>query len=82
MTTSLMKEVLLWCVVLNYAVLLIWSGTFIFARDWMYRLHTRWFKLSAESFDAANYVGLAVYKIGILLFNLMPWIALCMAISR
>ncbi|SFR95088.1 hypothetical protein SAMN05216570_1121 [Dyella sp. OK004] len=79
MTTSLMKDVLLWCVVLNYAVLLIWSGVFIFARGWMYRVHTRWFKLSAETFDAANYLGLAVYKIGILLFNLMPWIALCLA---
>lgn len=29
MTTNLMKDVLLWCVVLNYAILLIWSGTFI-----------------------------------------------------
>lgn len=76
MTLPELKQFLLWCAGLNYAVLLIWSGVLIFAHDWMYRLHCRWFKLSVETFDALNYAGLAVYKIGILLLNLMPWIAL------
>jgi uncharacterized protein DUF6868 len=76
MTISLVKEMLLGCVIFNYAILLIWSGAFVFARNWMYRVHSRWFKLSDETFDALNYLGLAIYKIGILLFNLAPWIAL------
>jgi hypothetical protein len=76
MTISLVKEMLLGCVIFNYAILLIWSGVFVFARSWMYRMHSRWFKLSDETFDALNYLGLAIYKIGILLFNLAPWIAL------
>lgn len=79
MTTALMKDVLLWCVGLNYAVLLVWSGTFIFARGWMYRLHSRWFRLSDEAFDAVHYGGLAIYEIGILLFNLVPLLALWLA---
>lgn len=79
MTINAIRDTLLWCAGLNYAVLLVWSGTFIFARDWMYRMHSRWFKLSGETFDAMHYGGLAVYKIGILLFNLVPWIALCLA---
>ena len=78
MTTNDIKHVLLWCVGLNYAILLIWSGVFIFAHDWMYRIHTRWFKLSVETFDATHYAGLAVYKIGIILLNLVPFIALCL----
>jgi len=77
-TTNDIKHVLLWCVGLNYAILLIWSGVFIFAHDWMYRIHTRWFKLSVETFDATHYAGLAVYKIGIILLNLVPFIALCL----
>jgi hypothetical protein len=72
------KHVLLWCAVLNYLVLLLWSAVFIFAHDWMYRLHGRWFRLSVETFDALNYGGLAVYKIGILLLNVVPLIALCL----
>jgi hypothetical protein len=70
------KDVLLWCVGLNYAVLIIWFSVFIFAHDWMYGLHGRWFKISVETFDAIHYAGLAVYKIGILLLNLVPFVAL------
>jgi hypothetical protein len=77
-TTNEIKNVLLWSAGLNYAILFIWSGAFIFAHDWMYRLHGRWFRLSVETFDAMNYAGLAVYKIGILLLNLAPWAALCL----
>jgi hypothetical protein len=75
-TTNEIKHLLLWCVVLNYAVLIIWFGVFVFAHDWMYRLHTRWFKLSVETFNAMHYAGLSVYKIGILLLNLVPLVAL------
>ena len=57
----------------------IWFGVFVFAHDWMYRMHSRWFKLSVETFDAIHYAGLAVYEIGILLVNLVPLVAVCLA---
>ena len=76
MTTNEFKHFLLWCVGLNYALLFIWFGAFIFAHDCMYRMHGRWFKLSIDTFDAIHYAGLAVYKIGIILLNLVPLIAL------
>lgn len=79
MTMTGIKEVLLWCVGLNYAILLIWAGVFICAHDWLYRLHGRWFKLSVETFDALHYGGLAVYKVGVILFCLVPWLALYLA---
>jgi hypothetical protein len=41
-------------------------------------LHGRWFKFPDATFDAIHYGGMAVYKIGILLFNLVPLIALCL----
>jgi len=73
------KYVLLWCTGLNYTVLFIWFGVFVFAHDWMYRMHGRWFKLSVETFDTIHYACLAIYKIGILLLNLVPLIALYLA---
>jgi hypothetical protein len=45
----------------------------------MFRIHSRWFKLSLETFDAIHYGGLAIYKIGIILLNLVPLIALLAA---
>ena len=73
------KHVLLCCVVANYLILLFWWMVFAGAHDWMYRLHKRWFNLSVETFDALNWAGIAVYKIGILLFNVVPLIAVCLS---
>jgi hypothetical protein len=70
------KCFLLWSLVINYGILFIWFGTFAFAHDWVYRMHTRWFRMSVETFDAINYGGVAIYKIGIALLNLVPLIAL------
>jgi len=41
----------------------------------VYRLHTRWFRLSVEAFDIASYAGMAVYKIATLLLFAVPWLA-------
>jgi hypothetical protein len=55
---------------------MIWFLAIIFARDWIKQVHGKWFNLSDTTFDAIHYGGMAVYKIGILLFNLVPLIAL------
>ena len=67
---------LLWCIVLNYVVLRVWFFAFTLAHGWMFNLHRRWFYLSEERFDSIHYVGMAVYKVGILLLNLTPYVAL------
>jgi hypothetical protein len=76
MSIALFREVLLWCTIINYGVLLVWWLCFLWAHDWMHRWHGRWFHLSHEQFDALHYAGIAIFKIGILLFNLVPYIAL------
>jgi hypothetical protein len=76
MTANELKEMLLWCTGINYAVLLIWFGAFVCAHDWLYRLHARWFRLPVETFDAIHYTSMAVYKIGVILLNLVPLAAL------
>jgi hypothetical protein len=76
MTVSTLQSMLLWCVIINYALLIIWFVAFLLARDFIYRLHSRWFRLSVEQFDALMYGSMTVYKIGVLLLNLVPLIAL------
>lgn len=78
MAVNQIKDFFLLCIVINYAFLLIWAVVFIFAHDWMYRMHGRWFKLSVETFDSIHYKGLAIYKTGIIMLNFVPWIALCL----
>ena len=42
----------------------------------MRRFYGRLFHLSAEQFDAINFAGIFLYKLGIVLFNLVPLISL------
>jgi len=76
MSVEVMRNFLLWCSVINYGILLVWFVTFAFAHDWMRRFHGKWFRLSADQFDAIHYSGMAILKMGIILFNLVPLIAL------
>jgi hypothetical protein len=76
MTIDMVRDVLLWCTVLNYGILLLWFLVFSLAHDWMYRFHGRWFRVSPEQFDGIHYAGIAFYKVGIFLFNLIPYVAL------
>lgn len=40
------------------------------------RLHTKWFRPSPEKFDAIHYSLMGVFKIGVIVFNLVPYLAL------
>ena len=76
MTSDFLFRFLLWSLGINYAILLTWFVAFVSARNWLRALHGRWFRLSDEAFDAIHYGGMAAYKIGIFLFNLVPLLAL------
>jgi len=76
MSIETVRHFLLWCLIINYGLLLWWFLFIAFAHDWTHRFHGRWFHLSTEQFDAIHYGGMALFKLGILLFNLVPYIAL------
>jgi hypothetical protein len=76
MSIEVVGGVLLWCAIMNFALLAVWSLLFVMPHEWVYRLWSRWFRLSIEQFDAVNFAGIVLYKVGILLFNLIPYVAL------
>ena len=76
MNVEMVHGMLGWCTVINIGLLLWWFLFFWLAHDWMYRFHGKWFKISVEAFDSIHYAGMAVFKLGILLLNLVPYLAL------
>ena len=76
MSIEIVRGMLLWCTVINYGVVVFWFLLFALPHEWLYRLWGRWFRLTVEQFDAVNFAGMALYKVGILLFNLVPYVAL------
>lgn len=76
MSIEIIRNFLLWCAAINYGVLLVWFLVFVFAHDWIHRLHGKWFHLSRDQFDVVHYAGMSIFKIGIILFNLVPFVVL------
>ena len=77
MTVEIIRNFLAWCSVINVGVLIYWGLFFTLAHDFVYQIHGKWFKLSVEKFDAIHYAGMAFFKMSIILFNIVPYIALC-----
>ena len=46
MDFDLLEKLLLWCAIANYGVLLFFALVTLGARDWIYRMHSRWFQLT------------------------------------
>ena len=77
MTIEMMRAVLGWCSIINMGLLLYWFLILMFAHDWVYRWHTKWFKLSPDTFDTIHYAGIAFFKIVVFVFNIVSYFALC-----
>jgi hypothetical protein len=76
MTVEIICNFLAWCSVINVGVLIYWWLFFTLAHGFVYRIQGKWFKLSVEKFDAIHYTGMAFFKMSIILFNIVPYIAL------
>ncbi|MHC4504863.1 MAG: DUF6868 family protein [Planctomycetota bacterium] len=81
MGIKVIRDVLMWCTIINSGVLLFWFVLFALARDWMHRYHGRWFPMSKEAFNVVHYSGMGLFKLAVVLFNLVPFIAL-LIVSR
>ena len=67
---------LLWCGVVNYAVLLASFVAWLALRGPMRRLHRQWFDLADAQVDGFVYVFFGLYKLGIWFFLLIPGLVL------
>lgn len=76
MDIQALKEFFMWCTIINGAVLVFWSIICLFASDWVYRMHSRWFPMPREVFNVVIYSFLGVFKIVFLVFNVVPYVAL------
>lgn len=79
MNAQMLSDFLMWCTILNAGLLILSSLIMMFAGDFAYGLHRRWFAMPRETFNIAIYSFLGLYKILVIVFNLVPWAALMLA---
>jgi hypothetical protein len=76
MNIEQVRDLFMWCSIINVAILLFSSSLCIFARGWMYQIHSKIFNISRETFEVMIYSFVGAWKILVILFNVVPWIAL------
>ena len=66
----------MWCTILNVGVLVLSSIMLVFCGDFSYRMNHRFFSISREAFNVTAVCFIALFKIFVIVFNLVPYIAL------
>ena len=66
----------MWCTIINGALLILSFLICACAGARVHRMHSKWFPISREAFNVAIYSFLGLYKMFILVFNLVPYVAL------
>ena len=76
MDLMLLRAVLGWCTLLNFALLMWWWCALMFMGDFVYRVHTKWFDIDRPRFDAIHYTGMMLFKLAVFVLNVVPYLAL------
>jgi hypothetical protein len=71
-----LTEFFMWCTIINAGMMVLAILIYMAIPDFVYRVHSRWFNISRESFDTLYYSIFAFYKVIFIVFNLVPWIVL------
>ncbi|WP_298937165.1 DUF6868 family protein [uncultured Ruegeria sp.] len=79
MTQEFLTTAFGWMTVLNIAVLLFSTLMILIMQDWIAGIHGRMFQMERADVKKAYFRYLANYKILIIVFCLMPWLALHLA---
>jgi hypothetical protein len=77
MTLSEIRKALLWCVIINFGLLIVWASLMFAPHDWLHQIWCPRFGMSAQQLDLVSFQGIVLYKMLTLFFNLVPLIALC-----
>ncbi|PHS11322.1 MAG: hypothetical protein COA78_09950 [Blastopirellula sp.] len=76
MDAEVIRAIFGWSSLISIGFLFYWFIMIVFAHDFVYQIHSKWFKISVETFDAIHYGGMAFFKLSIFLFQLAPYLAM------
>ena len=65
----------MWCTIINFGILAVWTLSALLAPDLVYRTQ-KLFPIPRETFNVVLYCFIGSFKIVFLVFNLVPYLAL------
>ena len=76
MDINIMRAFFKWCTIINGGLLVFSSLFMLFAGDMVFGLHGKLIPITWDNFNVAIYILLGLFKIIVIVFNLVPYIAL------
>ncbi len=76
MDIGTLRDFFMWCTIINAAVLVVFSLACIAAGNLVYRIHSKWFAMSRETFNVVIYSFIGLFKTVVIVFNVVPYVAL------
>lgn len=75
-TLELVRNAFGWCAIINILLLLFWFVILAVARGFIFKIHSKLFRISQKRFDAIHYQGMMYFKVFVFMFNVVPYLAL------
>ena len=76
MDIGTVRAFFMWCTVLNVGMLIFTFVITAFGGDWVYKMHSKLYPMPRETFNVVIYAFMGVYKVLVIMFNLIPYLAL------
>ncbi len=76
MAIESLKAFFLWCSIINIGLMFVTFFICICARDWASSIHQKMFGVSPEFFKMAAWSFMGLYKLLVIVFCIIPYIAL------
>lgn len=76
MNIETIRDFLGWCTLINFGVLLLMTTSLMLLRPMISRLHARMFGFNESLLPLEFYRFIAYYKMAVIIFNLVPYLAL------
>ena len=76
MNMQQITDFLMWSTIINMAMLLFSFIMLMVAKDFVYKIHSKFLPMSHEYFNAMLYMVFGFYKMTIIIFFFVPWIVM------
>lgn len=73
---QMITTIFMWCTIINGGLLILWAALLTLAPDLLYRTQRPWCPVPRATFDVLIYSFLGLFKIFVLVFNVVPLVAL------
>jgi len=76
MDIQILTSFFMWCTIINTGFLIFLALIYLLVPNLAYRLQSRFIPISRETFDIVFYSFIGFFKAVVLVFNVVPWMAL------